>query len=219
MAGGIEARLGHAERSEHFFQVARAEYRDVSPFTVAWIDFERARALEMAGNRATARVYLDEAAAVLPSYAHAVVHLAALEPAKQALRHIRELQATSDDPDVLAAEADALRRDGQASESAEAVGQARASFEQVLATLPKAFADHAASFYLGVGNDAPRALELARANAALRPTSEAIELWLSAAQVARSRGDTCAASAKAVSLHHATADLRDRAMRVAKTCP
>jgi hypothetical protein len=37
-----------------------------------------------------------------------------------------------------------------------------------------AFADHAAEFYAGSGNDRRRALELARANAANRPTLRAI---------------------------------------------
>jgi hypothetical protein len=37
-----------------------------------------------------------------------------------------------------------------------------------------AFADHAAEFYAGSGNDRRRALELARANVANRPTRRAV---------------------------------------------
>ena len=38
-----------------------------------------------------------------------------------------------------------------------------------------AFADHAAEFYSGSGNDGRRALELARANVANRPTRRAVK--------------------------------------------
>jgi hypothetical protein len=38
-----------------------------------------------------------------------------------------------------------------------------------------AFADHAAEFYAGSGNDSKRALELARVNVANRPTRRAVE--------------------------------------------
>jgi hypothetical protein len=38
-----------------------------------------------------------------------------------------------------------------------------------------AFADHGAEFYLGSGNDAARAIELARINVANRPTLRALK--------------------------------------------
>ena len=199
-AAGILSKAGRLEASDRLFEAARTSYRDVSPFTVAWIDFERARALEARGDRGAARAYLSEAVAVLPCYAHAVVHLAALETPEDALRHLSVLDATSDDPDVVAAEADALRRSGRLPEAEAKVSQARARFEEVVTALPEAYADHAASFYLGEGRDAPRALTLARANAANRATSEAVELWLTAAIAAGSAEEQCAA-AKAVVEH------------------
>jgi len=51
---------------------------------------------------------------------------------------------------------------------------ARSGFEE-LETHPLAFADHAAEFYAGSGNDCRRALELARANLANRPTRRALK--------------------------------------------
>jgi hypothetical protein len=51
----------------------------------------------------------------------------------------------------------------------------RLGFETLLERHPLAFADHAAEFYAGSGNDRRRALELARANVANRPTRRAIE--------------------------------------------
>ena len=219
MRGGVEARLGHAAESDRLFELARAKYRDVSAFTVAGMDFEHSRALELGGDRAKARAYLSEAATVMPTYAHAVVHLASIEPPERALPRLEALEKTSDDPDVLAGEADALRRAGRTAEAAAMTARARARYDEVLARLPKAYADHAAAFYLGMGADPPRAVGLARANAENRPTDEAVELWLTAAQAAASHDETCAASRRALALAHATSGLRERAIAASKACP
>ena len=219
MRAGVEARRENAVESERLFELARVEYHDVSPFAVAWMDFERSRALELAGDRTRARPYLEEAAAVLPGYAHAAVHLASIEPPGLALTRLEALARTSDDPDVLAGEADALRRADRPDEAAAMTGLARARFEEVLLRIPLAYADHAASFYLGSGHDVARALELARANMHNRPTEEAVELWLTAAQAAASHDDVCAA-AKAVEMRaHASSALRERAAVAGRGCP
>ena len=52
---------------------------------------------------------------------------------------------------------------------------AQRGFEELLTKYPLAFADHAAEFYAGSGGNCRRALELARANAANRPTRRALE--------------------------------------------
>jgi hypothetical protein len=52
---------------------------------------------------------------------------------------------------------------------------ARFGFNDLLGRHLLAFADHAAEFYAGSGNDCRWALELARANVANRPTSRAVE--------------------------------------------
>ena len=52
---------------------------------------------------------------------------------------------------------------------------ARLGFDELLRKHPLAFADHAAEFYAGSGNDCRRALELARANVANRPTRRAVK--------------------------------------------
>ena len=215
----IESRLGHAAEAERLFEKSRSEFRDTSPFFVASSDFERATALERVGDRARARQYLEEAAAVLPTFSHAVTHLATYEPAAIALERLRALEATSDDPDVLGAEAEALRMLGREDESQAVAGRAAARYAEVLARLPTAYADHAASFFLGVGRNPERALELARANADNRPTDEAIELWLTAAQAAASLRETCAAAAKARGLARAPGGLRERAVAAARLCP
>jgi len=52
---------------------------------------------------------------------------------------------------------------------------ARRGFDELLGRHLLAFADHAAEFYAGSGNDRLRALELARANVTNRPTRRAIK--------------------------------------------
>jgi tetratricopeptide (TPR) repeat protein len=219
MRAGVEARLGHAEEAERLFELARTQYHDVSPIMWTWMDFERSRALEAAGNRRDAKVYLEEAVKILPTYAHAVVHLAAMQPPDVALPALQALAKTSDDPDVLGGQADALRRAGRADEAKAMAASAAARYSEVLARLPLAYADHAASFYLGMGHDPARALDLAKRNADNRPTDEAIELWLTAAQAAGSHDATCDAAGKALGRPHASQELRDRATAARKGCP
>ncbi len=218
MRAGVEARRANDAEAERLFDLARARYHDVSPFTVAWMDFEHARALELQGDRRRARPYLEEAIQVLPCYAHAVVHLAAVEAPDVALKQLTALDATSDDPDVLSGKGDALRRAGRTDEAKAMTARAAARYAEVLARLPLAYADHAASFYLGMGGDPARALQLAKQNVDNRPTDEAIELWLTAAQAAGSHDATCAAAARALARPHASQELRDRATGASKGC-
>ena len=84
-------------------------------------------------------------------------------------RSSRRLLETSDDPEYRAiyAEILAARGDGKAASEAE---RAAAAYELLLARRPEAYADHAAAFFMGVGNRPQRALELASANWKLRDT-------------------------------------------------
>jgi hypothetical protein len=47
---------------------------------------------------------------------------------------------------------------------------AAAVYERLLARRPEAYADHAAAFFMGIGNRPQRAVDLARANRKLRDT-------------------------------------------------
>src|SRR5262249_28734441 len=66
-------------------------------------------------------------------------------------------------------------RQGKLEEAERQLNVARFGFDQLLERHVLAFADHAAEFYAGSGNDFRRALELARTNVANRPTSRAIK--------------------------------------------
>jgi hypothetical protein len=62
---------------------------------------------------------------------------------------------------------------------------ARLGFEELLGRHLLAFADHAAEFYAGRGDDNRRAIELARVSAANRPTRRAVKHATSPSDVQR----------------------------------
>lgn len=179
--------------AQQLFDKARSTYRDVSPFPIAWMAFERARWLEARGKTDDARVWYEEALDAIPVHAHAAVHLALTDAPDKAIARLEPLTKTSDDPDVLAALADAHRRAQHDADAKKWSDQARARYEELLARYPEAFADHAARFFLKHG-DTKRALELAAANAKRRTTEEALDLWLGAATAANAKDAMCAAA-------------------------
>ncbi len=217
LLGALAQHEGRAAEGDGLFERARTTYRDVSPFFVAWMDFERGRALERSGDSKRAKLYFREAVTILPTYAHAVVHLAVLENPSEALSVLAPLEP-SNEADVLAAKAEAHRR-SETPEADQRTAAAKDRFVALLRTHRAAYADHAASFFLGAGKDVPQALVLARENAALRPNEEALELWLTAAEAAKNKTDRCAAAAKIAAYRWSPAELRTRAAATSKDCP
>jgi hypothetical protein len=82
---------------------------------------------------------------------------------------------SSRDPEVRWRLADALIAQARFEEAETQLDAARIGFEELVGRHLLAFADHAAEFYAGSGNDWQRALELARVNVANRPTRRAVE--------------------------------------------
>jgi hypothetical protein len=145
-------------------------------------------------NPALAAQWYRQAIAVLPMYTKVCVHLAEIcssdgnfSEAEALLRTV----AAVGDPEVDWRLADALAAQGTCEESEAHMKAARSGFEAVLERHLLAFADHGAEFYAGSGNDERRALQLARINAANRPTLRAFE---QAHSIAISSGDVFAAS-------------------------
>ncbi|HEY2517750.1 MAG TPA: hypothetical protein VGI39_43070 [Polyangiaceae bacterium] len=200
----LAAERGAPAESDAVFERARAKYRDVSPFPLAWMDFQRGSLLERRGDRARARLYFEEAHAALPGFAHPAVHLAGLVEPAAGLAMLAPLVDQTDDPQVAAAYADALRRVGRGEEAKAPTERARAGYERLVQRHPEAFADHAAQFYLGLGHDPSRALALARRNAENRATEPALDLWMTAALVAGERGEACAAAARGATVRYAS---------------
>ena len=118
------------------------------------------------------------AIAYLPGYVKASVHLAEIYARQGKTGHAEALLVpalSSRDPEVRWRLADALIAQGRFEEGERQLDAARSGFEELLGRHRLAFADHAAEFYAGSGNNHRRALELARANVANRPTRRAVK--------------------------------------------
>ncbi len=217
-AAVLAGERGRAAESEALFDRARTSYRDVSPFPVAWFDFQRGWLLERKGDRARAKLYFAEAHAALPAFAHAAVHLAAMETPDQGRLLLEPLLGKSDDPEVDAAYGDALRRLGRPDEAKPFVTRAKSRYEDLLAKHPEAFADHAAAFFLGIGQDPGRALVFAKLNADNRQTEAALELLLESALAAGKHEDACDAAVRGEALRYATPAFRVMAKATRAGC-
>jgi tetratricopeptide (TPR) repeat protein len=94
---------------------------------------------------------------------------------------VRPLLDISDDPEYRAIYAEILasREDNKAACEAARAG---AAYEQLLARRPEAYADHAAAFFMGMGNRPQLAVDLASANFKLRDTPRSRSLLARARQ-------------------------------------
>ena len=164
--------LGDNERSSITYADALKAYNDVSPFAVAWVQFERAMLVIDSDPDASIALF-DEALFYLPSYVSASTDrasaMAASGDVDGAIEALLALCAVVDDPEPAGLLAALLIEEGRADEAAQWRERASLGFESLLARHPKAFADHAAEFYLRVG-EPDRALQLAEANLANRDT-------------------------------------------------
>ena len=125
-----------------------------------------------------AALWYQRAIAYLPGYVKARVHLAEIYASQDDTGEAETLlrpALSSRDPEVRWRLADVLIAQERFEEAEAQLNAARVGFDQLLGRYRLAFADHAAEFYAGSGNDCRRALELARANVANRPTRRAIK--------------------------------------------
>src|SRR5262249_11337956 len=114
--------------------------------------------------------------AYVPAYVKARVHLAEIYASKDQSAEAEALlrpALSSGDPEVRWRFADVLTAQRRFEEVEPQLEAARSRFEDLLGRHLLAFADHAAEFYAGSGQDCRRALELARTNFRNRPTRRA----------------------------------------------
>ena len=112
------------------------------------------------------------------SYVKARVHLAEIYSSQGQTGEAEALliqAVTSGDPEVCWRLADVMYASGKFADAEAQFQAARSGFDILLEKHLLAFADHAAEFYSGSGNDAGRALELASINVGNRPTLRAFE--------------------------------------------
>jgi tetratricopeptide (TPR) repeat protein len=178
--GALLADLERVAEADAVYRQAFYSYDGISPFPLAWVCFQLGMlwgelAPEPDPNQAA--LWYQRAIAYLPAYVKARVHLAEIYAVQQRLGDAEALlrpALSSGDPEADWRLADVLIAQGRFQEADGQLDAARRGFNNLLGRHRLAFADHAAEFYAGSGGDCRRALELARANVANRPTRRAI---------------------------------------------
>jgi tetratricopeptide (TPR) repeat protein len=179
--GGLLADLGKFDEADRIYKRALWEYQDVSPFAVAWVCFQLGALwgeLVPEPQSGRAAQWYRKAIEYLPCYVKARVHLAEIYSSCGRAADAQALltpAVASGDPEVCWRLADVMNATGRFADAETQMRAARSGFEVLLGKHLLAFADHGAEFYAGAGNDAARALKLASANVANRPTLRAFE--------------------------------------------
>ena len=177
--GALLVDLGEFTDAERTYLQALRAFRDVSPFPVAWIWFQRGvlwGERMPVRDRGRAAEYYRTAIECLPAYTKARVHLAEIYLLCGRATEAEALLipvALRGDPEVAWRLADAMVGQGRVADVQMVV--ARSAFQNLLERHLLAFADHGAAFYAGSGNDIRKALDLARVNVMNRPTLRAFE--------------------------------------------
>jgi tetratricopeptide (TPR) repeat protein len=179
--GAVLADLERFSEADEIYRQAFASYNDISPFPLAWACFQLGvlwGELMPVSNPDRAALWYGRAIAYLPAYPKARVHLAEIYASRGQIGDAEALLVpalSSRDPEVRWRLADVLWAQARFEEAETQLDAARSGFEALLERHLLAFADHAAEFYAGSGNDCRRALTLARTNVANRPTRRVIK--------------------------------------------
>jgi tetratricopeptide (TPR) repeat protein len=146
----------------------------VSPLACGQLLFEWAVSAMRRGELDRAEALFAELDSLLPQHVPARGHRAEVALARGqveiALALVTPLIEISDDPEYRATLAEILAKLGDEAGAARQVERAAADYDSLLARRPEAYADHAAAFFLGIGNRPLLALALATKNWALRDT-------------------------------------------------
>jgi tetratricopeptide (TPR) repeat protein len=181
---GLYAERDDSDAAERLYAESRRRYRGVSPFPLALLDFQLGLMWMNRGRWDDARTSFDTARRRVPAYAPAQGHLAEVEAelgeTESALARLHSLAACSDDPDY-AAQLARILRDAGCSQFRHWCRLAAARYDELVASHPEAFADHAAEFWLAAGANPGKALRLARMNVEVRKTPRAYGLLAQAA--------------------------------------
>jgi tetratricopeptide (TPR) repeat protein len=176
---GLYSEIGEIDAAERLYAESRRRYRGVSPFPLALLDFQLGLMWMNKGRLDDARTSFDAARRRVPAYAPAQGHLAEVEAElgeiEAAVARLYSVAVYSDDPDY-AAQLARILRDAGCSQFRHWCRLAATRYDELVASHPEAFADHAAEFWLAAGADPEKALALARMNIEIRRTPRAYDL-------------------------------------------
>jgi tetratricopeptide (TPR) repeat protein len=168
------AEMGEWAAAENRYSAALDADKGVSPIPCSQLLFEWGVNAMRRGDLDGAERIFAELNAILPAHVPGRGHRAEVALARGQLdlatALLMPLLKTSDDPEYRATYAEILAARGDAEAAASEAERAAAAYELLLARRPEAYADHAAEFFVGIGNRPERAVELATANWKLRDT-------------------------------------------------
>ena len=192
---------GDLAGAERHFLAAQTLYRDVNPVPLAWLHTQMGIAYLRFGRIEDARRFFAAAIDRLPGYYLAEEHLAECEtllgelPAARA--RYQKIITQTGNPEFIAALAALERADGNLNLADSLVAQAKADYAELLARLPAAYAQHAAEFFVEIG-EPDRGYRLARQNARLRSDVGSLILLATSANAAGKPKAACKAHERAV---------------------
>lgn len=174
--GALASLLAEMDRwmaAETSYAAALDADNSVSPLPCSQLMFEWGVSAMRRGDLDRAEAIFLELDAILPAHVPGRGHRAEVALARGqldlAMALIMPLLGISDDPEYRATYAEILAARGDSKAASEAQ-RTSAAYERLLTRRPEAYADHAAAFFIGIGNRAERAVELALANRLLRDT-------------------------------------------------
>jgi tetratricopeptide (TPR) repeat protein len=191
------AAVGRLHEADRLYAQALRDLDTTLPFPYAWIYFARGLMWsEQGGDQARAELLYAEALKYVPEFVPANIHLAEIEAlrgdAVLAINRLENVIRLSKEPEALALAGVLHLRAGESAFGRREIAEARASYELLLSRDPLAFADHAAEFYLGPGQDPVRAWVLAQQNLVNRETPRAEALAIKAAEASGRHADASA---------------------------
>ena len=214
--------IGKRQEAEEKFRAGLAALRSVSPLELSWLLFQWGRIYEKSGELARARYLYEIAHARLPRYSAAASHLASILNAsgdrERARTMLNALVADSSNPEYLGLLTGIERELGNDELADQLASRATAGFDALLSRFPTAFADHAARYFLGPGNNPTRAFALAKQDLAIRQTSESYALAIEAGLAAKASEEACDLAQPVATLPHASKSVLFQAWRAFGAC-
>jgi len=168
LLASIETEFGNFKKADQYYQDAINKYNDSSPFLLAYILFNRGLMWsEKVGNKSLGKKYYLEAVQYLPEYVVAQVHLAEFDlnegNTKIAISRLSNL-LFFDDPEIDSTLAELYTFLEEKEKVKQYVSSALKKYNLLLSRYPLAFVDHGSEFFMGLGSDPKRAMELAQFN-------------------------------------------------------
>ena len=168
------AEMNQWEAAELRYAAALDADDGVSPLPAGQLLFEWGVSAMRRGDLDRAETIFAELDRVLPQHVPGRGHRAEVALSRRqldlAIGLIKPLLAIADDPEYRATYAEILEALGDHHAAAREAETAAAAYDQLLGRRPEAYADHAAAFFLGIGNRPQLAVDLARTNWQLRDT-------------------------------------------------